>query len=242
MKIRAFQFSLAIFCGAAICISAPAIAAGAGGSSAAGAEAPAGAAASPRTPLFEGAPTIAGIAVADLDRAIAGAAVFRAAQEERSRTFKTAIEAAEARRSKLKADLEPLVAAYNRDLAATKPDQALLARELRAARDVEAAGDAEIRTIVMPIAMSEAYGMEQIKVHLLHAAEQAMAKHSISWLGGMNSLILGKSAYDLTPAISAELDSLLPSIAIVPPADWKPPTASATDLDAANSGGSRSQP
>ena len=179
----------------------------------------------PALPAFQSAPTVPGLAVADLNTVMVQSKAWRAAQQERAQTYKAQLDAAEARRKQLAAELQVMVDKYNKDRVAPKPDQALLQRSAQAIQQAQNAGNGEIQTLLRPVALSEAYAAEQIQDKLMRAVEAAMAKQNISFLGELRSLIFGKAAYNLNPAIIAELDLMLPSVQVVPPADWKPRAA-----------------
>jgi len=191
---------------------------------AAPAAAPAAPAAAP-APLFQNAPTVPGLAVADLPTALQQSKAWRTAREERVVAYKATIDAAEARRKQLAADLQVLVDKYNKDRAAPKPDQAMLQRAAQAIQQLQNSGNAEIQNLLRPVVLSETYAAEQINDKLMRAVEAAMAKQNISFLGEMRSLIIGKAAYNLNPAIVAELDGMLPKVQVVPPAGWQPRNA-----------------
>ena len=191
----------------------------------ASAAAPAAAPAVAPAPAFQSAPTVPGLAVADLNAVLTQSKAWRAAREERARTYKATIDAAEARRKQLSADLQVLVDKFNKDRAAPKPDQAMLQRAAQAIQQFQQSGNTEIQTLLRPVALSETYAAEQINASLMRAVEAAMARQNISFLGEMRSLILGKAGYNLNPAIIAELDAILPAVQVVPPADWQPRAA-----------------
>ncbi len=70
--------------------------------------------------------------------------------------------------------------------------------------------------------MSEAYVNEQITDKLDQAVQGAMGKKGITILLQPDTVIARANAYELTPAIIAELNILLPSANLVPPQGWVP--------------------
>ena len=166
---------------------------------------------------------IPGIAWANIDAAEAGSAAFKNAESQRPVTYKQYYDQAEARSQALNAQLKPLVDKYNADAAAANPNQASLQQQAQAIQQIQQNGRVELQRIMQPVAYSQAYVAEQIEAKLPQAVNAAMAKRGISLLFKPDALHqVNGTAYSLTQEIIAQLDALIPSAQLTPPAGWEP--------------------
>ncbi|HEX8057851.1 MAG TPA: OmpH family outer membrane protein [Novosphingobium sp.] len=168
-------------------------------------------------------PLVPGLAVADLDGAVANSNAYKTAQQQRPVTYKAQIDQAEARRSAITAQLQPLVTKFNADRQAASPNQASLQQQAGQIQQIQQAGEQELRQILQPVGLSEAYVTEQISDKLDAAVKAAMAKKKVSLLLSPQAVLaMNNSAYNLNQDIVAELNTALPSAQLVPPAGWLP--------------------
>lgn len=169
------------------------------------------------------APAVAGIAVANIEGAIGGSQANQTALQQRQVTYKAQIDAAEARGKALNAQIQPLVEKYQRDSRAAGANQAALAQQVQQIQSIRDAGQQELQRMLQPVALSEAYVGEQIQDKLDQAVKAAMAKKKVSLLLNPQAVVLvTNQAYNLTPDIVTELNALIPSAQLVPPAGWEP--------------------
>lgn len=176
------------------------------------------------TPAPAAAPAAAivpGLGIANLDAAVANSNAYRTAAQQRATYYKQYYEAAEAKAKQIDAQLKVAVDKFNADKAAKKPD-AVLQQDLIAIRQIEERGKEEIRQILMPVLMSEAYVEEQIYEKLDQAVQTAMGKRGVTLLLQPDTVIARANTYELTPAIIAELNVLIPTANLVPPQGWVP--------------------
>lgn len=168
-------------------------------------------------------PLVQGIGVADIDGIVASSAAARAAGQQQQTTYKAQIDAIEARQKQLNAQLEPLVTKYNNDAKAAKPDVNSLNAQAAAIQQLNDGGRQELNTLAQPIALSRAYVTEQIEGRIGAAVNTVMSRRGVSLLLNPQALITANNpGYDLSRDILAELDRVLPSVGIVPPAGWEP--------------------
>lgn len=164
---------------------------------------------------------VAGIGVANLNAAVAGSNAFQVAGQQRQTTYKATYDAAQARATQIETELKGLIDKFNADKAAKKPD-AVLQQSAVAYQQRQERGKDEIRQIMMPVMLSEAYVEEQITDKLDQAVQAAMAKRGVSLLLQPDTVIARANGYEMTPAIIAELNTLIPSANLVPPQGWVP--------------------
>ncbi len=166
-------------------------------------------------------PVVPGLGVANLEAAIANSNAYQVAAQQRPVTYKATYDAAQARAGQIDAELKVLVDRFNADKAAKKPD-AVLQQDYVAIQQRQKRGEDEIRQILMPVMLSEAYVNEQIAEKLDAAVQSAMQKRGVTILVAPDAVIARANGYELTPAIIAELNISIPSANLVPPTGWQP--------------------
>jgi Skp family chaperone for outer membrane proteins len=166
---------------------------------------------------------VPGLAIANLDAVVVNSSAFQTAEQQRLVTYKAQIDAAEARRNQLEAQLKPLADKFEADRQAARPNQQALAQQAAQIQQLQAQGQQELQNLVAPVAMSRAYVTEQIEEKLDQAIKNAMAKKKISLLIGPDAVLaVNNNAYNLNQDILNELNTLLPSAQLVPPQGWEP--------------------
>lgn len=168
--------------------------------------------------------TVQGIAVANLQAALANTDAFRVAQQQRPVTYKPQYDQAQARGNALEAQIKPMIDRFNaaRQGTMTPALQTQLQTQARAIQDLQEKGKQEIQQILLPVALSEAFVNEQIEEKLDQAVQKAMEKSRVSLLLQPGAVLARANAYDLTDEIVAELNTLLPTAQLVPPQGWEP--------------------
>ena len=163
-----------------------------------------------------------GVAIVNLDAAIAGCNAFKNAATARQTTYKPQIDQAQARAQQIQAQLQPLAEKFNKDRGTAGIAQSTLAQEYETLQKIQADGKQEIGKIMEPEQLSEAYGIEQLNAKLGDAVKAAMAKQGVSLLLRREAYVYGTPSADLTQAVTDELNTSVPSVQIVPPAGWVP--------------------
>lgn len=182
---------------------------------AAAAPAAGGQAAAPRASLLPG------VGTADLEVAVANTNAYRAAQQQRQSIYKPTFDAAQARAKQYDDQIKPLADQLQADVTAKKPDAQLQTQAI-AIQKLRSQGEAEIKQMLSPIELSEAYVLEQISDKLPQAVQNVLGRRGISLLLAPDSVLVAAPQYDLTPAIVAELNVLVPNVQITPPTGWQP--------------------
>ncbi len=173
------------------------------------------------------APAIAqsksGIASVSLNRAVGSSAAYTAARTQIGTTYKAQIDSINVRRTAIEADLktksDALQAAAK--AAGNKPTPAIQTRyeQLQAAQQ---AGQAELQRLSQPIQLANAYVEEQIVAKLDQALKAAMTKTKAEIVLKEEATESFLPAVDITDDVTVELNALVPSVGITPPAGWQP--------------------
>ena len=164
---------------------------------------------------------VPGIGVADLQAVVFSSNAYRTGMQNRQAQYKGVIDGAQARARQIDAQLNGLINQFTADRAAKKPD-AVLQAEVARIQQVKADGENEIKRMLAPVDLSEAYIVEQITDRLPQAVQNVLNKRGITLLLSPNSVYFANPAYDISAAIVQELNVMLPSVQYVPPAGWVP--------------------
>lgn len=166
--------------------------------------------------------TVPGLGIANIDLIVANSNAFKTAQTQRPVTYKATYDAAEARRKQIADQITPMITKFNADRAAPNANQQALAQQAQAIQALEANGTQELQRLLQPVSYSEAYVQEQISEKLNAAINTAMTKQRVTLLLNPSAVVATTNAYNLNQAILTELNTLLPSAQLVPPAGWEP--------------------
>jgi Skp family chaperone for outer membrane proteins len=179
-------------------------------------------AATPPPRVVAAEPTVPGLAFANLQWVAENSNAYKAARAQRDVVFKPLFDQATARIKQINDQIAAMTAKLQTDRTAPKADAASLQRQAQAIEQLREAGQREIQTLLQPVGRSDAYVAEQINAKLTEVARQVMSERRIAVLLGPQNVLLVNEASNLSPAILSRLNQLLPSVQLVPPAEWKP--------------------
>ena len=168
------------------------------------------------------AQVVQGIGIANPDAIVAASSAFQTAEQQRQTTYKAQIDQAEARRAAIAAQLDPLYTKLEADSQAASPNRQALQQQAAQIQQIEQAGQNEINRLLQPVAMSRAYVVEQISDQLNAAMDAAKARRNIALVLSPGGVISADQAYNLNQDVVTELNRLIPSAQLVPPAGWMP--------------------
>jgi Skp family chaperone for outer membrane proteins len=169
------------------------------------------------------AQTKSGIAVVDLEEAVAKSAAFTTAMTQMQTTYKPQLDQINTRRTAIETDLkaknDALQAAYK--AAGNKPTPAIETQyqQLQAAQQ---GGQAELQRLSQPVALARAYVEEQVVSKLDDALKAATAKTKAEIVLKRAAAESFAASADITAAVVTELNALIPTASITPPAGWQP--------------------
>jgi Skp family chaperone for outer membrane proteins len=173
------------------------------------------------------APAIAqsktGIAVADLQRAVGTSAAYTAARTQMQTTYKPQIDAFNARKTAIDAELKTKGDALQAALTAAgnKPTPAIETQYQQFQQSQQTA-QAELQRMGQPIGLANAYVEEQITAKLSDALKAVMTKTKVDLVLSPEATVSYQPTVDITQAVVTELNTLVPSVGITPPAGWQP--------------------
>jgi Skp family chaperone for outer membrane proteins len=169
------------------------------------------------------AQTKSGLAVVDLEEAVAKSTAFTTAMTQMQTTYKPQLDQLSTRRSAIEADLktknDALQAAYK--AAGNKPTPAI-ETQYQQLQQAQQTGQAELQRLTQPVALARAYVEQQIVDKLDDALKAATAKTKSEIVFKKAATESFGAGADITPAVIIELNALVPSVSITPPAGWQP--------------------
>lgn len=183
-----------------------------------------------------------GIAVADAEGAIQRSRAFTTALQQIRTTYKTQIDQATARERALQAELQPLATAAQNAARAPNATQASAGPAIQAYQTRQQAANQELQRLTEPARRAQAYAVEQIAARLNEAVQAAVRARNVQMLLAPGAVVFTQPAGDITAAIVTELDRLVPTVSITPPAGWQPGQAGQQQQGAAPAAPAPAQP
>jgi Skp family chaperone for outer membrane proteins len=173
-------------------------------------------------PLALAAPAAAQVATANLDAAVGNSQAMTTARSQIQTTYKTQIDALNARQTALQGQLQPLVTEFNTLRANPATPQATLQTKAQAIQQRQEAAQRELSQLATPFERPAAYAQEQVAEKLEAAVRAAMAAKNVTLLVKPDSVMAAQPAADLTADITAQLNNTVKTVSITPPAGWQP--------------------
>lgn len=162
------------------------------------------------------------VATVDVDGAVQSSAAFATAVTQIQTTYAAQIQNRQIRAQALQAELQGLAATAQAEQARTPQNATALQTAITAYRTRQQAAEQELQTLSQPIDLAVTYVREQITLQLSDAVRTASTARGINLLVNNESVVWRSEAADLTPAVIAELNRLVPNVQIVPPEGYQP--------------------
>ena len=161
-------------------------------------------------------------AVVDLQGAVAESAAFKTATSQIQTTYKAQIDAYNARAKALQTELQPLQTELQQLEANSATPKATLEAKVNAYRTRAQSAQAELARLAAPFAKPTAYAREQVEDKLEQAIKSAMVAKKVNLVVNPDSIVAVNPAANLTPDVVAQLNTLVKTVSITPPANWQP--------------------
>ena len=165
---------------------------------------------------------VSSIAVVDPEAAMNNSNAWKAAATQLQTTYKPQLDQAEARRTAIQAELQPMVTAFDTARRAPNANEASLRTQAEAIQRKEHAGNAEIQQITLPFSRARAYAIEQLQGQLRSAVDATARRKNAALVLLPADVVFMQPAADLTAEVTTDLNRLIPSVSITPPANWQP--------------------
>ncbi|QTD55929.1 OmpH family outer membrane protein [Parasphingorhabdus cellanae] len=162
------------------------------------------------------------IAVANYEAAVVRSQAYRTAVEQMKTTYKADIDATNARATALQTELKPLVDAYNAAVQQPNANAQTVQPQAQALQAKRQSGQQELARLQQRVTLATAYVEEQVGLKLNDAIKAAMKAKNVDLVLQPQAIVAREPYVDITESIVAELNKLVPSATITPPAGWKP--------------------
>ena len=158
------------------------------------------------------------VATADFDGAVVKTKAFTAAAATIKTTYQAQITQVEGYQKEMQALLAPFD---------TNKDNRIDDTELRAAQanpswQTVVAKQQQIDTAQAPVVRAQAYVFEQVSAKLNTAVQNVITARNLSLIVKPDAVVWANAVGNITPAITTELDKLVPTASPTPPANWQP--------------------
>lgn len=164
----------------------------------------------------------AGVGVANSQAVVFSSNAYKAAVQQLTVTYKPQFDQFKARKVALKAQLGPLVDRFKAARAAPKPDNAALQAQYAQIQQIQQTGQQELEQIIEPVNLARQYAVEQVSEKLDAATQAAMTKRRITLVLDAQSVVKADQAYNLNQDILDQVNLIVPSVSVTPPAGWLP--------------------
>jgi Skp family chaperone for outer membrane proteins len=163
---------------------------------------------------------VSGIATAETSVAIARSKALGTAYQQIGTQYAAVAQQMQTKRQEINNLNAQLDTNKDKELTQAELDVAIKAKSpLLAQIDAK---QKEINTLQDPIILAQLYSVEQIALKYEAAQQAVITAKKINVILAPDAFVWAPEAVDVTPAITAELDKAVPSVAIVPPAGWRP--------------------
>jgi Skp family chaperone for outer membrane proteins len=163
---------------------------------------------------------VAGIATLDTTDAIMSTKAFGQAYQQIGTTYKSNSDQMTQKRREINDINVQLDTNKDKNLTQDELDAAIRAKNpLLAQLDAK---EKEIAQLQQPMVSAQAFAVESIAARYNEAQQRVITAKKINVILSPDAIIWGPDSVDITAAVVAELDKLVPTVAIAPPANWRP--------------------
>ncbi|MBO9575583.1 MAG: OmpH family outer membrane protein [Sphingobium sp.] len=167
------------------------------------------------------------IAIVNVDQAIGTSAAAQTATTQMQTTYKSNIDDVNTRQTALQTELKTKEDALRAAITAagqkpTPAQQTALQGQYDALQKRAQEAQNELQNLQVPLQRARAYVIEQIAAKIPDALKNVMTKNKVDLLLKDNAAEAFQPSVDLTSALVTELNTLVPTVGIVPPANWQP--------------------
>lgn len=162
------------------------------------------------------------IAVANYEAAVVQSQAYQTAVEQMKTTYKADIDATNARATALQTEIKPLVDAYNAAVQQPGATPQSVQPQAQALQTKRQSGQQELARLQQRVTLATAYVEEQVAAKLNDAIKAAMKAQKVDLVLQPQAVVAREPYVDITAAIVTQLNAMVPSASITPPAGWQP--------------------
>lgn len=158
------------------------------------------------------------LGTADIGRAIIGTTALQTAYNQIGTTYSAQIEQRQAKQQQLTTLLQPFDTNSNGQLEDSELPAVQTASNFAQIQTLEQ----EVAGLTNQVNAARIYAVEQILAQYPSALTEVTTQQQIVMVLQPDVLQFAAQGADITPLITTSLNAKVPSVAIVPPADWRP--------------------
>lgn len=158
---------------------------------------------------------------------VARSKAYIAAQQQIQATYKSAFDQIQARQTRFQTEVKPLIGTIdtNKDGDISEQEDAAAAarKDPNYARvaQLQQTANTDLQNLQLPVLKADIYAIEKI-LDLYDASQQrVVTARKVGVIVAPSAVLWAPDGIDITDAVLAEVDKT-PSVAIAPPADWRP--------------------
>ena len=163
-----------------------------------------------------------GTAVVDFEKAINDTAAFKAATTQIQAQYKTQIDAFNARSQAINTELAPAQTEIQTLQQNPATAKATLDAKVAAYRTRATTAQSELARLAQPFGRPTAYAREQVAEKVEAALRAAMAAKRVNLIVNPEAVVLATPGADITPDLTAQLNTVVKTVSTTPPANWQP--------------------
>lgn len=162
------------------------------------------------------------VVVADTDGAIQASNAYQVAMQQMQATYAPQLQQLQTRRTALQTELQTLYTAVETEQNRTPQNRTALETAARNFQQRQQAAEQEIQQLGAPLELARSYVIEQITLQMNAAVNTARTARGANMVVRRDAVIYANEGANITPAIVAELNRLVPNVQIVPPQGYEP--------------------
>jgi Skp family chaperone for outer membrane proteins len=163
---------------------------------------------------------VAGIATLDSTDAIMQSKAFSTGYQQVGTSYAAYAQQINAKRKEINDINAQLDTNKDKNLTQAELDAAIKAKSpLIAQLETK---EKEVAGLQDPIVKAQAFVVESVADKYLQAQQQVVTQKKISMILSPDAFIWAPDSVDITAAVTAALDQIVPSVTITPPANWQP--------------------
>ncbi|QIG80284.1 OmpH family outer membrane protein [Stakelama tenebrarum] len=163
-----------------------------------------------------------GIGVLDPEGAVQNSQAYQTAIQQIQTAHAAVIQQANDRSTAFQQEMAPQVQAFQQARQDPNADRNALATQYQQIETRRQQAEQELQQLMMPVARARAYVEEQIAAQLPAALRTVIQQRGIAVVLRPEAVIQVAPSANLTADVTTQLNTLVPSVSITPPADWQP--------------------
>ncbi len=162
------------------------------------------------------------VGVVNVDAVLSSSSAYQNAINQIRTTYAAQIQQHQTRGQALQTELNTLAQRVQQEQARTPRNDAALQQAAQAYQTRGQAAQQELSRISQPYELAGAYAREQVTLRLNEAIQAAATARGVQVMITSDAVVYASAATNMNAAVVGELNRLVPSVTITPPAGYQP--------------------